>query len=406
MAKMVDLHIHPSLQLYYLPFLRKNLGSFAPSLPMRNPVSFRSSQRNLSKSPEKVLMCAHYVIERDFIANGITPLGRALIKKLVPDIYNYLTRNDSWQVLNEMMDTLEIAAEKANAKADGKLKRFRFARKFSDLANIADDEIVLIHTLEGAHSLGYSPSAGQTLAAYWQDVEKRIDTLKTRGVAMITICHFWDNMFFPQTDGTEIRPKKVGGKIVVAKDDLLAHMKRATWTYPAPGKFGEQISKKLFDAGIIIDIAHMQEHARSQVLEMALKSKRPIIASHMGLKHFVDHEYNITDEEIIKMRDVGGIIGLIPTHRWLVHPSEYKQKAGKGVAVMIEHMLHIKKVAGGVETIGIGSDFDGMTDPFKDIYLPKHLDALYKEMLKHFTRKEADMIMYDNAMRVLEAGWR
>lgn len=68
---------------------------------------------------------------------------------------------------------------------------------------------------------------------------------------------------------------------------------------------------------------------------------------------------------------------------------------------MIKHIRHIKNI-GGIEVIGIGSDFDGISEPLEienigEIH--KLIDSLGRNK---FTDDEIEKILYKNALRVLK----
>ena len=370
MARLIDLHIHPTLKMYYLPYCRPGFHTRIPCGPFWNPLSFRTQYQNLNKSPEKVMLCAHYVIERGFVAEGLKKPTRALSWSLSPLFYGWLRMADPWKSLVGMMDLLESSVEKANTRIENGNKRLKMVFDFSQIENLADDEIGMVHAIEGAHALGYGPEKGQSVEDFWQQTLTRLDYLKKRGVSMITLAHFWDNMFCPQTDGTEYVPTMKNGEKVSRRDDLLFNMKRAKWKWGDSGKLSMQFAEKLLEMGILIDVSHCQEHARWAVYELCEKHNRPVIASHVGLQHFFNHEYNLSDAEVKKLHELGGVAGLILSRRWLVQPTKRDGVKGRGIPDIVENMRYIKDLVGDVSCIGIGTDFDGLTDPFTDCHTP------------------------------------
>jgi len=406
MHRMLDLHVHPSLKMYYLPYLTSSFHAFVYCGKHFNPLSFRTQYRHLNKSPVKVMLSTHYVIEQGFVREGIKGPGRALSWLISPVFYAKLRRSDPWKVLMGMMETLENSVPNTNKFVTGDGKRFKMVRRYSEIADLKDNEIGLIHTIEGSHALGYGPGKGQSLEDFWKQTEERLEYLKSRGVALITLAHFWDNMFAPQTCGTEIVPKEKDGQIVGTPDDALFHMKRATWQWDDEGKLAERFARKLLEMGILIDLAHTQQHARWRIYDLCEEYKRPVIASHNGLQHFFNHEYNLSDEEIKRFHKLGGVIGLILSRRWLVDPEKrHKTDRHGGIADIVENMLYIRDMVGDVSCIGIGTDFDGLTDPFKDCATPDKLWNMIDYMGKYFTDDEIDQIMYRNGERALEKGW-
>ena len=224
MARLLDLHIHPSLKLYYLPFVAESFHAFVYTGKFRNPLAFQTQYLNIKDGPHKVMLCAHYVIENGFARDGLAWWVRALGKGLVPWWFRKLTHGDHWETLLEMMDLLERSAVNTNRWVFGRGRRFKMVRSYEEIADLKANEIALIHAVEGSHALGSGPESNESLEDFRRRIERRVDYLFERGTAMITLAHFWDNMFCPQTDGTETIPRLVGGQIVPAYDAALARI--------------------------------------------------------------------------------------------------------------------------------------------------------------------------------------
>lgn len=405
MTRLLDLHVHPSLKMYYLPYLRNTFHAAVYSGKFWNPLSFRTRYGNLKKSPEKIMLCSHYVIERGFVAEGIRWFARSFSWIAAPWFYGRLRTANPWKTLLGMMDTLEKGIVNTNRWVMGDGVKLKLVREFSELENLAENEIAMIHSVEGSHPLGCGLKKGQSLDDFWDQTERRIDELKTRGVCLITPAHFWDNMFCPQTDGTEYIPKKKDDAVVATKDDLIFHMKRAKWSFDDPDHLGERFIRKLLDVGIIVDLSHCQEHARWAIYDLCEEYKRPVTASHTGLQHFFEHEYNLSDAEIKRIHQLGGVVGLILSRRWLVDPVKRYGTSGDGADDLVENMVYIRDLVGDVSCIGIGTDFDGLTDPFVDCCTPDKFDSITSAMSRHFNNEEIDQILFTNSLRLLKNGW-
>ncbi|MCB1153081.1 MAG: membrane dipeptidase [Deltaproteobacteria bacterium] len=406
MARILDLHVHPSLKMYYLPHLTHNFHSRTYSGAHWNPLSFRTRYRNLRDSPIKVMLCTHYIIEKGFVAEGFIPPVRGLFWGMAPWYYGKLRVADPWKAVNEMMDTLEKSVDETNRWTGEHGRHFRLVKSYDELVNdLHENEIGLVHSIEGAHCLGYGPEKGETKADYWARAEKRLEELAARGVCLITPCHFWDNMFLPQTDGTEIIPRKIDGKVIPTRDDMFFHMKRAEFSFDDPDKLAEPFVRKCLELGFVLCLSHMQEEARWRIYELCEEYERPVTLTHVGLKHFFDHEYNVSDDEIKKIHSLGGVVGLIFSRRWLTDPLKRYKDNGHGIQDLIDSMLYIRELTGDTKAIGIGTDFDGLTDPFKDCPTPRQMHRVVDEMKHHFTAEEEDEILFTNSLRLLEHGW-
>ena len=79
-------------------------------------------------------------------------------------------------------------------------------------------------------------------------------------------------------------------------------------------RFGVQLVKEMNRLGMLVDVSHISEHGFWDVLEIA---ERPLIASHSNCKALCGHPRNLTDEQIKRIAENGGVIGA--TFRDMVH---------------------------------------------------------------------------------------
>ena len=130
------------------------------------------------------------------------------------------------------------------------------------------------------------------------------------------------------------------------------------------------------------------------------KKKNCVIASHTGVFEVNRDPYNLTDKEIKWIAKNGGAIGVIFMNYW-ISPID----SGLGLKHIEQTMNHIINV-GGIDTLGIGTDYDGFTDPPDEMVdiselprLTKYLSAL------GYTENQLESILGGNALRVLREGW-
>lgn len=404
MYRLFDLHAHPSIKMHYLPWFTPTLHALAYSGNHFNPFSFRTRYANLKNSPYKVIVNAHYPIEKAFLKE-FHWLFKGFAWTMGPLYYGWLHAADSWKTLDRMMRTLEKAETETNRWVKpGQGPRIRICRRFADVTRLEDDEIGIVHAIESSHCLG-TQKKGQSREEFWAQTRERLREVKERGVAMITLAHFHHNAFCPQIDSIELVARKINGKLEVIRDTNPHDMKRAEWQWGDRDHFSEEFVRELFLIGIVPDLSHAQEHARRRVYDIAKEHDRPVTVSHVGLQHFFKHEYNVTDEEILRVRKLGGVVGLILSRRWLVDPIDRYYSGNNGIPDLIQNMLYIRELTGDVEVIGIGTDFDGLTHPFSDCFLPNQLDRIAWAMKKHFSEDEIDQVFYGNSARVFEKGW-
>ena len=148
---------------------------------------------------------------------------------------------------------------------------------------------------------------------------------------------------------------------------------------------------------MIVDVSHLSDRGFWDIAE---HSTRPFAASHSNCRALAPHCRNLTDEMIRVMAEKGGLVGLNYCSGFL-DDQPRPELCRSTTALMARHAAHFKQV-GGIEIIGLGSDFDGiggkleMGDCSK---LPLLADALRKE---GFTEDEVEQIFFRNAQRFFE----
>jgi membrane dipeptidase len=109
---------------------------------------------------------------------------------------------------------------------------------------------------------------------------------------------------------------------------------------------------------------------------------------------------NPTDAEIRQIADTGGVVGIILMNHWLT-PVKIKQ----GLHYVVETARRIRD-QGGIETVALGTDFDGFTDPPDDVKDMADLPNITEALLRGgFREADIRLILGGNALRVLRQGW-
>ncbi|MFP7202780.1 membrane dipeptidase [Lysinibacillus halotolerans] len=127
-------------------------------------------------------------------------------------------------------------------------------------------------------------------------------------------------------------------------------------TSEAPSKglkpFAHEVIQLLNQHDILLDVAHLNEQGFYEVLPLA----KHIIASHCNARSICDHPRNLTDEQIKALVQNGGRIHVV-----FYPPFIEPAKETTTINELLKHIQHLTSLVG-VESIGFGSDFDGM-DP-------------------------------------------
>jgi membrane dipeptidase len=116
--------------------------------------------------------------------------------------------------------------------------------------------------------------------------------------------------------------------------------------------FGREVVAEMNRLGMIVDISHVSDETFRDVLET---SKAPVFASHSSCRALCDHPRNMTDEMIRALAGKGGIIQIN------FYPDFIARRAFPPASIddVVAHIDHAVRV-GGIDAVGIGSDFDGI----------------------------------------------
>lgn len=146
--------------------------------------------------------------------------------------------------------------------------------------------------------------------------------------------------------------------------------------------------------GMIPDVSHLSDAGFDDVGEC---TKKPFVASHSNTRAVCPSLRNLTDDQIRRLAERGGCMGLNYYDKFLV------DGGSKDPEVLWEALIrqarHITDV-GGMEILGLGSDFDGIpTNPA----LPgaEAMPVLWDRLkTAGFTENQLDGIFCGNVMRV------
>lgn len=156
--------------------------------------------------------------------------------------------------------------------------------------------------------------------------------------------------------------------------------------------FGMSAVEECFILGIIPDISHASEKSAGQIISLAARRKRPVIASHSNSYSVFPHPRNLRDEAALDIKRSGGVIGISFAPQHLSNGNV----SSETVFSHIEHYLSLL----GEDSICIGADFDGTDSTPSDITCQGDMGNLYNTMLKHnYPESLADKLFFENAMR-------
>jgi membrane dipeptidase len=205
--------------------------------------------------------------------------------------------------------------------------------------------------------------------------------------------------------------------------------------------FGKDVVREMNRLGMIVDISHVSDATFYQAL---LVSRAPVIASHSSSRELTSHPRNMTDDMLRAVARNGGVVMVNFYSAFIdenyrkqsLDPEKVKQQDAEvevfkkshahadGSPVtyneyapvekkwaaqfprpplksLIDHIDHVAKIAG-IDHVGLGSDFDGVTSLPQGIDsaadLPKITDALYR---RGYSREDILKILGGNFLRAM-----
>ncbi|MHC5226108.1 dipeptidase [Ignatzschineria sp. LJL83] len=235
------------------------------------------------------------------------------------------------------------------AEVLAKNPEMKLIRHWNELAQLKDDEIGAILTLEGVDAIG-------------NDLHK-LTILYELGVRSIGLT--WNNGNLA-ADG-----------VAEASGKGLSH-------------FGKRLVKWCNEHDVFVDVSHLHPNGFWDVMELA---KYPI-ASHSNATTICNHRRNLTDDQIKAMIAKDAMIHIV------FCPPFVKEGGNAGIEDVIAQIQHIISL-GGLQNIGFGSDFDGIESKVENLSDASMFPNLIEALKPHFTESEIEGFAYQNFLNHL-----
>jgi membrane dipeptidase len=221
----------------------------------------------------------------------------------------------------------------------------------------------------------------------------------------------------------------------------LTHSANTPWADSATAKpehggltdFGRDVVREMQRIGMLVDLSHVSEETMLDALEVA---RAPVMFSHSSARAVSRHPRNVPDSVLDRIKANGGIVMVttVPTFvsdasldwsaRRTAEEARLKDlnpadpmavKAGVAawvaanpdvratISQLADHVDHIVKRAG-IESVGIGGDFDGISRTVQGMDDVSGYPALFAELARRgYVQADLEKIASRNMFRVMRA---
>lgn len=158
---------------------------------------------------------------------------------------------------------------------------------------------------------------------------------------------------------------------------------------------GREMVAEMENLGMIPDVSHLSDAGFYDVAEVTGK---PFVASHSNARAVCPNVRNMTDQMIRCLGERGGVMGLNFCADFLEEKPVGEENPGT-IEALVRHAKHIVSV-GGIEVLGLGSDFDGIST-HRELPGAQSMEKLWEGLhAAGFSQDRLDRIFYKNVLRV------
>lgn len=164
---------------------------------------------------------------------------------------------------------------------------------------------------------------------------------------------------------------------------------------PGLTDLGKELVKICNQKKILIDLSHMNE---AGFWDVARLSDAPLVATHSNAHALCQHSRNLTDKQLSAIKSSGGMVGVNFAPAFLRNDGQ--MVVDTNIDWILRHLEHLVNHLG-IDGVGFGSDFDGVT-------LPKDMDGvlglnIIRSMLldSDYDKESLNKICYENWINVL-----
>jgi membrane dipeptidase len=304
-------------------------------------------------------------------------------------------KDTAYKLANIQIDSLEAIVRRHP-------KQLRMAYNSADIISIATSKrMACLIGVEGGHMI--------------EDRLDYLDALYKRGTRYLTLT--WNNSTSWATS---------------AKDE-----EEGTAQKKGLNDFGKEVVQRMNSLGMLVDLSHAGEQTFWDVIAV---TKAPVLVSHSCVHAICPFRRNLKDDQIRAVAKNGGVIHLnfysgfldsnfskrrdaffarhqkqvdslkkagMPSYEaegWI--SGKYKKEAEAlrpPLSLLLDHIDHIVRV-GGIDHVGLGSDFDGITSTPLGLEDVTDFKKITKGLLdRGYSKKDVRKILGGNFLRLFAA---
>jgi microsomal dipeptidase-like Zn-dependent dipeptidase len=228
------------------------------------------------------------------------------------------------------------------------------------------------------------------------------------------------------------------------------------WLHDGVSPLGEQAIAEMNRLGIMIDISHPSKQSNLETMEL---SQAPVIASHSSARAVYDHSRNLSDEELMMLKENGGVVQTVAFRGYVdgekhaawqeasrtileeeaeklglellswgdireledAEREEYMELYSTAqdnaeprieneineiappvdVADFVDHIDYMVELIG-IEHVGISSDFDGGGGVYNWMDASETFNVTHELVKRGYSEEEIGMLWSGNLLRVLD----